>query len=659
MFSIDGLITGIDTTTIIDGLLSIQKSQVDRLTARKTSVLSEQSAMKGVEARILSLRSSLSRLTKSRESVFDVRSAQSGDEDILQATADSNAVPGVFSLRVEQLATAQQIASQSFADPDSQITSGTITLQVGSRPAVTIEINDQNNTVQGLADEINAATDDLHAAVINDGSSTRLLLNSAFTGTQNTINITNNLGPSGGGTVQPDFSGPPVQDAADAVIKFGSGAGAITVSSATNQVDNLISGVTLNLTAADAAQDVRITVTRETIDAEEAIRQFVDDYNSLTGYIDEQTRYIPESSVAGVLLGNPAVRQIQDQVRGLLSASVAGANPKLRQLSALGIQFDDRGQLFVNDAKLNRVLSGQENGVGIDDVKKLFALTGESNNQKIEFLLGSSRTVSGTQPIEVDITQAASQASVLGTNTIAASTVIDGTNNQLQVNIDGQASGPIVLTSGTYTQTELAALIEGTFNNNPAFNASVSVTVEGDHLRITSTSYGSNSKIEQLSGNALTALGFDGSETDTGTDVAGQFIVNGQIESATGKGRLLTGNSGNAVTADLQVRSLLKDADVQAGSEANLVITRGYAAELDQAFNKLLDPVNGRLKFANDGFTQDIESIESSIQKVNSLFESKQAYLLEQFSALESAVAQLQNTGNILAAQLGSLIGSK
>ena len=495
--------------------------------------------------------------------------------------------------------------------------------------------------------------------MINDGSSTRLLLNSAFTGTQNTINITNNLGPSGGGTVQPDFSGPAVQDAADAVLKFGSGAGAITVSSATNQVDNLISGVTLNLTAADAAQDVRITVTRETIDAEEAIRQFVDDYNSLTGYIDEQTRYIPESSVAGVLLGNPAVRQIQDQVRGLLSASVAGANPKLRQLSALGIQFDDRGQLFVNDAKLNRVLSGQENGVGIDDVKKLFALTGESNNQKIEFLLGSSRTVSGTQPIEVDITQAASQASVLGTNTIAASTVIDGTNNQLQVNIDGQASGPIVLTSGTYTQTELAALIEGTFNNNPAFNASVSVTVEGDHLRITSTSYGSNSKIEQLSGNALTALGFDGSETDTGTDVAGQFIVNGQIESATGKGRLLTGNSGNAVTADLQVRSLLKDADVQAGSEANLVITRGYAAELDQAFNKLLDPVNGRLKFANDGFTQDIESIESSIQKVNSLFESKQAYLLEQFSALESAVAQLQNTGNILAAQLGSLIGSK
>ena len=48
MFSIDGLVSGLDTTSIIEGLVSLQKSQVDRLNVKKSEILTEQAAFQGV-----------------------------------------------------------------------------------------------------------------------------------------------------------------------------------------------------------------------------------------------------------------------------------------------------------------------------------------------------------------------------------------------------------------------------------------------------------------------------------------------------------------------------------------------------------------------------------------------------------------------------------
>ena len=52
MFSIDGLVSGLDTTSIIEGLVSIQQNQVDRLNVRKSEIFTRQTAFQGVEARV-------------------------------------------------------------------------------------------------------------------------------------------------------------------------------------------------------------------------------------------------------------------------------------------------------------------------------------------------------------------------------------------------------------------------------------------------------------------------------------------------------------------------------------------------------------------------------------------------------------------------------
>jgi flagellar hook-associated protein 2 len=212
------------------------------------------------------------------------------------------------------------------------------------------------------------------------------------------------------------------------------------------------------------------------------------------------------------------------------------------------------------------------------------------------------------------------------------------------------------LADGTYTQQELAAHLQSVINaSSDLSNANVIVSLEGSSLEITSESYGLSSNISGITGSAITSLGFDGSESDSGTDVAGSFIVDGVVETATGSGRILVGDLDNANTADLQVRVTLDSSQVVSGEEGNLVVSRGVTSRLDQYLNDFLDPENGTVKIANEDFDLRIESLEASIERVNLISEAKTQYLIEQFAALERVLSELQTTSSFLTNQLSSL----
>ena len=87
MLNVDGLITGLDTTSIIEGLLSVQQSRIDRLNARKQKVAEKQAAFKSIEANLLGLRGSLGRLNRTTDSAFSSHVARSSDEDRVIASA--------------------------------------------------------------------------------------------------------------------------------------------------------------------------------------------------------------------------------------------------------------------------------------------------------------------------------------------------------------------------------------------------------------------------------------------------------------------------------------------------------------------------------------------------------------------------------------------
>lgn len=659
MFTIDGLITGLDTTAIIDGMLSIQQSRVEQLNTRKQDVVDKQTAFKGIEAKLLGLSSALNSLSRSVGNVLDQHIATVSHENLLAVAASDDAAAGVYNLRIDALARAHQIASQGYANTESLITEGSLTLQVGDGTASTITVDSTNNTLQGLADAINAADTGVAASIINDGSGSapfRLLLTAENTGADNVINVTNNLAASSGDAVRPDFSGTAVQMASDASVTIGSGTGAITVLNATNEIDGLITGVTLKLLAADVGTDVTVTVSQDTESAQSAIEDFVQAYNDLMEYVDDQVRYDAESEQAGTLLGNRSAISIQDDVRRTVTSVVAGVNTNMNRLSALGVSVSDTGHLIIDTSQLEDALTGRVEDVSAADVKALFALTGQSDNAGVQFLVGSTRTQESTTPYQVDITQAADRASVLASKKLKNSTNIDASNNSLTVTIDGKLSGTITLADGTYTRQELADHLQEVINADAELGKrSVSVTLENDKLRVISDTYGSDSEVTIESGTALATLEFNTGQTDQGQDVVGKFIVDGVEEAAKGSGRLLVGDASNENTADLQVLVTLTTNQIQPGTEANLTVRRGIASSLDQLLSEMLDPVTGQVKTIHDGFNEQIDSIDDSIGRINETTELRRQALIEEFAGLEVTISQLQTTSNFLAAQLTSL----
>lgn len=656
-FSIDGLISGLNTSSIIDSMVKLQANQVNRLSEQKQQVVNRQTSFKGVEARLLTLRSSLSRLNRVTSSVFDARSTSVSDESIVSAAAGSGAQVGSFSLKVNSLAAAEKRASAGFASATSTITQGTLDIRVGSRETATITIDASNNTASGLVTAINSQATDVTAALVKDQASGqfRVLLSSKYTGESNSISITNNLAASAGGAVQPDFTGPVVQAAANASITIGSGAGAITSVYETNRIDDLVEGVSLNLLKADASKEITVSVGADNEGVVTAVGEFVKEFNGVIQYISEQSQFIVQSQKAGPLLGNRSASEIQNQLRSIAISSVPGLETAINRLSRVGVGVSSTGTLTFDESKLRSALNGELNGVSARDVQRLFGLSGESTAAGVEFLLGSSRTKSNTTPYEVDITQAAEQATISG-SALGGSIVIAPGQNTFSFKLDGKESGTLSLTAGTYTPAQLASQLESVINSATSLgNRKVTASIEGGQLRLSSQSYGSNSKIEELGGTALTALGLSGSESDVGADVVGRFLVNGQVETAKGTGRLLMGDANNANTADLQVRVTLTAAQVTAGVEAGMTITRGVTSELEQYLTKVLDPVKGQVKNGNDSFQSQIDAFDASIKRVNDVAEAKRASLVAQFANLERLLSDLQQTGSFISGQLAGL----
>jgi flagellar hook-associated protein 2 len=658
MPSIDGLISGLNTESIINGLISLQKQKVEGLQARRAGFQFKQQALQGVEARLLSFRAKLSQLNRTSDSIFQHRKVQSSQESLITASANHQAIEGSYTLRVISLAQAQQIGSNGFTSSNEQITTGTISIQVGNRPPAEITIDNTNNSVAGLVQAINSQSQDVSATLIRDQASgtERILLTSKHTGADNTIHIVNQLATVNG-IARPDFSGPALQPASNAVIQFGSGPGAVTTEYSTNKVDGLIQGVTLNLQGANTNQDIQLSVTRDTQQAQQVIKEFVDEYNSLISYINEQSRYNPETQQASPLLGNRNVADLRNRLTAMVTETVPGIGSGLNRLSQLGLTIDATGKLNLDNGKLTQALNGQIPGIDSSNVERLFGLTGASNHSNITFFSGSTRTVASANAVQIDIIQAAEQATMLANFALPGATVdIDSNNNKFQITVDGIQSEVLTLQDGTYTQSEIAQHLQSVINASSKLgNREVTVGVENGKLKITSLSYGSTSNLSGIGGSALSTLGFDGSQTAVGKDVAGNFIVNGIVESAVGSGRILVGNSNNAHTADLQVRVTLTPQQVSAGIDAELTVTRGATARLDKVLNDFLDTEKGTFTTLNRSFDARIESINQSIERIKKITESKRESLIKQFAALERTLSSLQTTASIVSSQLAGI----
>jgi len=671
MFSVDGLASGLDTASIIESALASQQARIDRLNVQRQEVVDEQTVFKSIEGQIFGLQGSLRNILRSTNNAFDSKLATSSDEESVEVSASSSAIAGSYQLRVERLAQSHQIKSNGYADESDLVGSGSLKIQVGNRAQATIE-TDETTTLQGLASAINSQSADVRATIIDDGSEDtplRMMLTSRHSGADNEISIQSDL-QVGAEAATLDFSGPPVQDAKNAEVKIGTGEGAITISSQTNQFDDLIAGVSLDVLQADPEKDILITVSEDTTSVIDAVDGFVSAYNGVIEAIDSHSTFDPESNSAGLLLGNRTASSIQSKLRAALSTVVKGVEDGAPStLGAVGIKTTDSGKLSFDKGRLEDMLSGRVEGVGIDDVRRLFAIDGQSDNPGVEFLLGTNNTSASPidsdgnpLPYEVEITRAATVAQIEGAAPLLESTVINSQNNIFQIEVD-RTTIEVEIPTGSYDRDSLADQLQTLINTAPEragrlVKINVGVTNE---LTIASESYGDASRINILTGTGNAPLGLTEGLASNGVDVAGVFRVElpGQErkerEDAIGNGRTLISQSSNKYTAQMQVRSTLQSNQVGADPDARLTVTRGIGAALDNAISELLKDEEkqvGELVSAQDRYLAQTEAIDENIQQMEERLESRREQLVRQFAALESTLADLQSSGDALTSSL-------
>jgi flagellar hook-associated protein 2 len=646
-----GLATGIDTTKLVEGLTKINQRRIDALNQQKAGIVQKQTAFAALQGKLFDLQFKTNALSRSAGGAFDGRKATVSDETAVSVAAGTAAQPGTYALTVNALARAGQLASDGFADANAQIKEGTLTLQVGTGTATTVTVDSRNNTLQGLADSINAAGGDVRAAIVNDGSAApfRLMLSSSKTGAANAISVTNNLTSGTGASIDP--AARVVQAASDSSVTVGTGPGALTVTGATNTVNKLIPGVSLNLLRAEPGKAVTLTVANDTAATVTAVKDFVTAFNDVRDFLNEQTRFDPETKAAGVLQGNRDAAQLADELAASITATVPGANPSANRLSAVGIAFNEKGKLTFDESKLTAALSGQ-NGVTPADLKKLFALSGASDNPGVEFVLGGPKTQpTGAAPLVANVTAPATRATVTAAAAVAPLVTVSPPDNMLAVKVNGLLASGVTLTPGSYTPESLVAMLQERINASAALEGNfVSASLDGGgRIKLSSQQFGASSSVEVVSGSALPSLGFTAGQSALGTNVEGNFVVNGATETATGTGQVLSGAAGNATTDGLQLRATLS-----APGTANVSVSRGLAGRLGAVLNKLLDPTSGRLKALNENFGQQVANLDKSVAKQNDLMQSRISDLEAKFAAMETSVNQLKG----LQTQLSSLATS-
>lgn len=192
--------------------------------------------------------------------------------------------------------------------------------------AITIDADD---TLQDVVDKINDADMNVRAGVINDGSGVnpyRLILSSDVSGTAGEIVF--DAGQSG-------LSMMTFVEARDALVYLGSpgGANSLALTSDTNQLTGVISGVTLDLNGTDT-NPVSVTISRDTESLAKRMESFVGSFNSVIDNIDEYTKFNPETLERGVLFGNGTVSLVRSRLMNMIinSVDVAGSYTRLSQV---------------------------------------------------------------------------------------------------------------------------------------------------------------------------------------------------------------------------------------------------------------------------------------------------------------------------------------
>jgi flagellar hook-associated protein 2 len=377
-----GVGSGLDVQSLVNQLVKAEgQTKSLRLDAEEAKVQSKLSALGSLRSALATFRDTVATL-KSLDK-FQGRQVALASPDFFSATATSSAVPGTYSIEVEQLATAQKLQSAAFAAATTVVGTGTLAISTGGQN-FDVVIGDGNNTLAGIAQAINqsAAGAKVLATVITGNGDARLTLTSRTIGAANAMTITQSGGDGGlAGLVYPPSGSGMTQLAA--ALDARAVVDGVIVTSTSNTLSGAITGVDITLKAENAADETtELTIGFNKTAAKTTIESFAKAYNAVVDAVKSVASYDGEKKAGGPLFGDAGVRNLVYQLRRELTSNVTGLAGAFDMLGEIGVTAALDGKLSVDGADLEAAFA-----TNFDAVGELFAADDVGIAVKLDKLL--------------------------------------------------------------------------------------------------------------------------------------------------------------------------------------------------------------------------------------------------------------------------------
>ncbi len=249
----------------------------------------------------------------------------------------------------------------------------------------TVTIN-ADHTLQDVVDAINSADIGTSATLINDGSQVnpyRISLTSDLSGRLGAFLVDDGALDLGAATLV---------EATDAVVFFGSSdpAEAVALTSPTNSLADTIDGVTIDLLGT-SSDPVQITVAQNNETIVSAVKSFVTRFNEAITQINKYDKYDSETEQRGILLGDPTLAAIRNQLYNVVNRRYADVSGQFQYLSQVGVTIGSGAKLTFNETKFRNALATDAAAI-----EQLFTLKTETANRDEQLADGVTIPASGT-----------------------------------------------------------------------------------------------------------------------------------------------------------------------------------------------------------------------------------------------------------------------
>jgi len=343
--SVGGLVSGMDTQTIISQLMQIEANPQTLLKQRLSSTQTEAAAYRAVNTRFDALRSAAETLTTDTNAWRSAKATASPTS--VTATAAPGAAPGQLSFAVDRVATAHSVISAqkwtvSGTQTQADVAFGASSISVTTGGTTTsIPVTSASGT-PSLADAVkavNASSLGLSATAVKvSDTEYQLQIVAKATGSAKAFTV----GAAG------DF--PVVTQGANAQLTVGTGPGKYTVTSATNTFTGLLDGATVTVSEQVASATLKVAADPDAVATK--VAALVSAANGLLESIDS---YTAVTSSSAALKGDATLRQLSGQILDTVSWALGGNGT----LAVAGVELTREGRLEFDRARFTGKLSAE------------------------------------------------------------------------------------------------------------------------------------------------------------------------------------------------------------------------------------------------------------------------------------------------------------